>query len=46
MGPKSGISFFLQTFFLHELVQHLFFGIEFIGELLMFDVEYHQCVEV
>ena len=42
---KERNKFFLQTFSCMNWCNALVFGIEFIGELLMFDAEYHQCVE-
>eukprot|EP00944_MAST-04C_sp_MAST-4C-sp1_P007165 g7165.t1 len=44
-GAKERNKFFLQTFSCMNWCNALVFGIEFIGELLMFDAEYHQCVE-
>ena len=44
-GAKERNKFFLQTFSCMNWCNALVFGIEFIGELVMFDAEYHQCVE-
>ncbi len=44
-GAKERNKFFLQTFSCMNWCNALVFGIEFIGELVMFDAEYHECVE-
>ena len=45
-GAKERNKFFLQTFSCMNWCNALVFGIEFIGELLMFDAEYHSVLSV
>lgn len=44
-GAKERNKFFLQTFSCMNWCNALVFGIEFIGELVLFDAEYQECVE-